>query len=66
MSDSFKVLFGIIIGAAAGVVTGVLIAPAPGKETREKVQDKTVELLESIKEMLAKQGEKVEEKLAGK
>ncbi len=59
MSDSFKVLFGMIIGAAAGVVTGVLIAPAPGKETREKVHDKTVELLEGIKEMLAKNAEDV-------
>ena len=59
MSDSFKVLFGMIIGAAAGVVTGILIAPAPGKETREKVHDKTVELLEGIKEMLAKNAEDV-------
>ena len=48
MSDSFKVLFGMIIGAAAGVVTGILIAPAPGKETRGKVHDKTIELLEGI------------------
>ena len=39
MSDSFKVLFGMIIGAAAGVVTGILIAPAPGKETRDKVKE---------------------------
>ncbi len=62
MSDSFKVLFGMIIGAAAGVVTGVLIAPAPGKETREKVHDKTVELLEGIKEMLAKNAEEAKAK----
>lgn len=62
MSDSFKVLFGMIIGAAAGVVTGVLIAPAPGKETRDKVHDKTVELLEGIKDMLARNEEKAEAK----
>lgn len=62
MSDSFKVLFGMIIGAAAGVVTGILIAPAPGKETREKVHDKTVELLEGIKEMLAKNAEEAKAK----
>ncbi len=64
MSDSFKVLFGMIIGAAAGVVTGVLIAPTSGKETREKVQDKTVELLEGIKDLLAKEGEKAAEEAA--
>ena len=52
----------MIIGAAAGVVTGVLIAPAPGKETREKVHDKTVELLEGIKEMLAKNAEEAKAK----
>ena len=61
MSDSFKVLFGMIIGAAAGVVAGVLIAPAPGKETREKVQDKTIELLEGIKDLLAKNAEETAE-----
>jgi gas vesicle protein len=66
MSDSFKVLFGMIIGAAAGVVTGVLIAPTSGKETREKVQDKTIELLEGIKDLLTKEEEKAASEEAAK
>ena len=57
MSDSLKVFFGMIIGATAGVIAGVLIAPTSGKETRERVQDKTVELLEGIKDLLSKEAE---------
>ena len=35
MSSDAKLLVGLILGAAAGAVAGILIAPASGKETRE-------------------------------
>jgi len=66
MSTAFKVLVGTLIGAAAGIVTGVLIAPASGKETREKLSDKTDDLLESVKDLLSKHEEEVKKKSAGK
>lgn len=35
---------GIIVGAAAGLVAGILTAPKPGKETRADLQQKADEL----------------------
>ncbi|MFW6019209.1 MAG: YtxH domain-containing protein [Bacteroidales bacterium] len=63
MSDSGKVLIGVLAGAAAGVITGVLIAPSSGKDTRENIASKTDELLTNVKEILNKQKQQVEEKV---
>ncbi|MFW5793198.1 MAG: YtxH domain-containing protein [Bacteroidota bacterium] len=54
MSNSGNVLLGVLVGAAAGVITGILIAPASGKETREKISGKTDDLLTQIKDLLSK------------
>lgn len=64
MSTGTKVLIGALVGAAAGIVTGVLIAPASGKETRENISEKTDELLEQIKDLVNKKrcAEETEEK----
>ncbi|MFO7790647.1 MAG: YtxH domain-containing protein [Bacteroidales bacterium] len=59
MSNSGKVLLGVLAGAAAGVITGILVAPASGKETRENISSKTDELLSNLKDFLNK--EKAEE-----
>jgi len=59
MSNGVKILLGALAGAAAGIVTGVLLAPASGKDTRDKICEKTEELLESFKELLhTKEAEK--------
>lgn len=63
MTNSGKVLLGVLAGAAAGVITGVLIAPASGKETRDNISNKTDELLSNVKEILNRQKNKVEEKV---
>lgn len=63
MSNSGKVLLGVLAGAAAGVITGVLIAPASGKETRDNITSKTDELLTNVKEILNRQKQQVEEKV---
>ena len=62
MSDGAKILLGALAGAAAGIVTGVLLAPASGKDTRDRICEKTEELLESFKELLhTKEAEKKKE-----
>lgn len=43
---SRKFAIGALIGAAAGVVAGVLTAPKSGKETRADLKHKAVELKE--------------------
>ncbi|MCF8231140.1 MAG: YtxH domain-containing protein [Bacteroidales bacterium] len=66
MSDGSKVLLGVLAGAAAGVVTGVLIAPASGKETRDTIADKSEELLEGVRDLINKEKEKVGGKSSSK
>lgn len=63
MSNTGNVLIGIMAGAAAGVITGILIAPASGKDTRDSILSKTDELLTSVKEILNKQKQQVEEEV---
>ncbi len=47
MSDS-KFITGLILGA----IGGVLLAPASGKETREKITDATADIRASLKEKI--------------
>ena len=39
-----KIAFGAIIGAAAGIVAGVLLAPKPGRSIRTDIKAKVKEL----------------------
>ena len=41
MADSGDFLAGLVIGGLMGFVAGVLLAPAPGSETREILADRT-------------------------
>jgi gas vesicle protein len=38
-NDAFKILTGFFIGAIGGLLTGLLIAPDSGKDTRKKISD---------------------------
>jgi len=38
-NDGFKILTGFFIGAIGGLLTGILIAPDSGKDTRKKITD---------------------------
>ena len=44
MAQTGKIAFGAIIGAAAGIVAGVLTARKSGKETRADIKSKALEL----------------------
>lgn len=59
-------LVAFLIGAAAGAIAGVIFAPRPGKETRQKigrwiedVKEKGEEILEESKERLTTKKEQV-------
>ena len=43
--NSGKLLSGILIGAAAGAILGVLFAPEKGTETRGKISKKGADLI---------------------
>jgi gas vesicle protein len=39
-----RVLLGLVIGGLAGVVTMLLFAPQSGKQTRDQIEEKAIEL----------------------
>jgi len=46
------VLGGALIGALAGAVTMLLLAPQSGKDTRRQIQEKSIELRDRTTEMV--------------
>jgi gas vesicle protein len=48
MSTS-KVVLGVVIGAAAGAILGVLFAPDSGKNTRGKIASKSGDTVDKLK-----------------
>ena len=47
--SSSKVITGVLIGAAAGAILGILFAPEKGVETRNKLGKKGADLKDTIK-----------------
>jgi gas vesicle protein len=48
-----KVILGIVAGATAGAIAGILFAPDKGTETRRKISAKGEELVDSAKEKVS-------------
>jgi len=48
--NSSKVVLGVVIGAAAGAILGVLFAPDKGKDTRKKIMSKSGDAVDKLKE----------------
>lgn len=49
MNSTGKILTAFAIGAVAGVVAGILLAPAKGTETRKKIKDEGQRVADAIK-----------------
>lgn len=54
MDNRVKILLGFVAGAAAGAITGILLAPDKGKVTRENLAQKTTDLSGDVAEKLQK------------
>ena len=50
--SSGKVIVGILAGAAAGAIVGMLLAPEKGSKTRTQMSQKGDDLLENVKSMV--------------
>lgn len=59
-----KLAFGALIGAAAGIVAGLLTAPKSGKETRMNLNAKAKEIKSEAENKAAVLQEHVEEAVA--
>ena len=53
MNNTTKVILGVAVGALAGAVTGLLLAPDDGAKTRKKLTKETDKLRNSITDALA-------------
>jgi YtxH-like protein len=51
MSNSSKVLLGLVVGAAIGGALGILLAPDKGSETRRKIAEKGSDLGDSLSDL---------------
>ena len=43
-NNPMRLIFGLLVGSLAGVVTMLLLAPQSGKETRDQIEEKAIEL----------------------
>ena len=58
-----KIITGVLLGAAAGAILGVLFAPDKGSKTRKKIADKSADLADTIKTKANDISEGMSEKL---
>lgn len=53
MNSTGKVLVGIMAGAAAGAILGILFAPDKGSETRKKIAKKSSDTVNDVKNKIS-------------
>jgi len=61
-----KVIISTILGIAAGIGIGILIAPAKGSKTRQRLRKKAILMAESLEEGLSEKFRTLKSELTGK
>jgi len=61
MKSGSSFITGLLAGVAIGGVLALLYAPQSGKETREKIKQKFIDLEKELEALKAKAGEKSDE-----
>jgi len=56
-----KILIGVLSALVAGVAIGVLIAPAKGSETRQKISDSAEELKRKLRRLRGQTADELDE-----
>ncbi len=51
-NNTLSVLGGVLIGALAGGIAALLLAPQSGKDTRRQIQEKSIELRDRTTELV--------------
>ncbi|MFI5135350.1 MAG: YtxH domain-containing protein [Chitinophagales bacterium] len=51
MTESRKILTAVAVGAAAGLVTGLLIAPDKGSATRQQIADTAKKMKDKVTDL---------------
>lgn len=54
MNNNEKVIISFLVGAAAGALAGLLLAPATGDETREKLKDNALRVSDDLRKQAEK------------
>ncbi len=52
--DGKSLVIGVLVGVAAGIAIGYLTAPQSGKETRQMIKEKAVELKDKAGDVISK------------
>ena len=60
-----KIISGVLIGAAAGAILGILFAPDSGSETRRKISEKGGDLADNLKNKFSDFVDAVTDKFQG-
>ena len=61
MGNTGKILTALVAGAAIGIVTGVLLAPDKGSETRKKIKAKGKKFKDDVKKKFHKGKDKFDD-----
>ncbi len=48
MDTTSKVITGFLLGAIAGTIAGLLLAPEPGENTRKKITERSNKLVKQV------------------